>query len=113
MFKQERTTLRFYLRGSNRFHGERLRDCLTTSKFFGCITKYFNIAREDVAEVTVVFSWMEQGAEGREMAMDFGKEADMEILIEEIDNAPVWDMDRGTGRCIVNVHVCPTESLVS
>lgn len=113
MFKQEHTTLRFYLEGSNRFHGERLRDCLTTSKFFSCITNYFNIAREDGAEVTVVFSWMDQGAEGREMAMHFGKEVDMEILIEEIDNASVWDMASGTGRCIVNVHVSQVESLVS
>lgn len=113
MFKQEHTTLRFYLDGSHRFHCERLRDCLTTSKFFGCITNYFNIAREDGAEVTVVFSWVEEGAEGREMAMHFGKEVDMEILIEEVDNASVWDVDRGTGRCIVNVHVCRVESLVS
>lgn len=113
MFKQEHTTLRFYLDGSNRFHGERLRDCQTTSKFFGCITNYFNIAREDVAEVTVVFTWVEEGTEGREMAMHFGKEVDMEILIEEVDNASVWDVDRGTGRCIVNVHVCPVETSVS
>ena len=47
------------------------------------------------------------------MAMDFGKEADMEILVEEVDNAPVWDMDRGTDRCILNVHVCRAESLVN
>ena len=113
IFKQEHTTLRFYLKGSSRFHGERLRDCLTAHKLFGCITNYFNIASEDDAEVTVVFSWMEEGAEGREMAMHFGKEVDMEFLIEEVDNASVWDVDRGTGRCIVNVHVCRVESLVS
>ena len=37
------------------------------------------------------------------MELSSENEDDMEVLIEEVDNAPVWGP--GTGRCIVNVHV--------
>ena len=103
-YKQECTTLRFYLKDGNRFRSVRLRDCLTTSDFCACIVKHCHIAWEEVAEVRVALPWM-----GCEMTMDFGKEADMEMLMEEIINAPVWDQDGENGRCVLDVHVHQAE----
>lgn len=110
-YKQERTTLKFYLKGCRAFHAEKLSSCPTTSEFFACITQTFNIALGDIAEVTVVFTWMDEMAEDREMRMRSGKEADMRILIEEVDNAPFWGPD--TGRCILNVYVRQAQMPVS
>lgn len=111
LYKLEHTTLRFYLNGRTAFQAARLNSCLTTSQFFAYITKIFKLAIGDIVEVTVVFLWIEGMAEGREMEMRVGEEADMEILIEEVVNAPFWGT--GTDRCIVNVHVRQAEIPVS
>ena len=93
--KQDNTTLWIRINNRDTCIGKKFRSCATISAFFACISKAWKIDSESIELVEVVCDKMYVGDKGTRMIMEADDEDCLEILIDEVDNAPCWQLEKG------------------
>lgn len=104
--KQSRTTLIVRVSPSREYVPMKLSECMTSQAFYTKVLGAWGLARENVAKVTVTFTWMDPSDIMRTMGMNSHVEGCFAHLIEQVDEAPIWaEAPEGRGKCLLDVSI--------
>lgn len=106
--KQARTILFVRVAPSLEYLPLRLSECMTSEAFYTKVLGAWRIRGDNVAKMTVTFTWMDSDDRMRTMAMNSHLEGCFTHLIEQVDEAPIWEAE-GKGKCILDVEIVPRE----
>ena len=101
--KVSRTTFIVRITPSSEYQPLKLSECTDLSTFFTKVLGAWALAEEDVGKVTVTFNWMDENDKLRTMFMNPNQEACWTHLIEEIEDAPCWDEEKG--KCFLDIEI--------
>ena len=102
--KQNRTILFVRVEPSPEYLPLKLSECMTPRDFYAKVLSAWGIRGENVAKITVAFAWMDLDDKMRTMIMNSKMEGCFEHLLEQVDEAPVWE-ERGKGKCGLDVQI--------
>lgn len=102
--KQDRTTLFVRVEPSLEYLPLKLSECTTPRTFYAKVLSAWGIRGETVAKITVAFTWMDPQDKMRTMVMNCKMEGCFEHLLEQVDEAPVWE-EEGKGKCVLDVQI--------
>lgn len=105
--KQYRTALLVRVSPLLEYQPLKLSALPTLSAFFDQVLGVWEVAPENVAKVTVKFLWMDVADKMRTMVMNPSHEACWSHLLEQVDDAPCWDEEKG--RCMLDVEIVGME----
>jgi hypothetical protein len=105
--KQYRTALLVRVSPLLEYQPLKLSALPTLSAFFDQVLGVWEVAPENVAKVTVKFLWMDVADKMRTMVMNPSHEACWSHLLEQVDDAPCWDEEKG--RCMLDVEIVGIE----
>ncbi|KAK4696814.1 hypothetical protein P7C71_g1173, partial [Lecanoromycetidae sp. Uapishka_2] len=101
--KQQRTTLLIRVSPLAEYQPLRLSGCPDLQSFFYQVLSVWEADPVNVAKVTVTFLWMDSDDKMRTMVMNPKREACWSHLLEQVDEAPCWDEEKG--RCMIDVEI--------
>lgn len=101
--KQKRTTLIVRVAPSAEYQPLKLSECATMAIVYAKCTGMWGIAEKDVAKLTVTFTWMNASDRMRTMVINAHQEAGFAHLIEQVEDAPCWEDQKG--RCFLDVDI--------
>ncbi|KAK3174244.1 hypothetical protein OEA41_001488 [Lepraria neglecta] len=101
--KQNRTTLFVRVAPSAEYQPLKLSECTDLSTFFTKVLGAWALAEAKIGKVTVAFNWMDVDDKMRVMFMNPNQEACFTHLIEEVEDAPCWNEERG--KCMLDVEI--------
>lgn len=104
--KQRRTTFVVRVAPSLEYIPLRLTECMTPQAFYAKTLGAWGIGGESVAKMTVTFTWMDPSDTMRTMAMNSQIEGCFAHLIEQVDEAPIWEEK---GKCVLDVEIMRKE----
>ena len=100
--KLNRTTLIVRVAPSTEYTPLKLRECSTMSTFFSKIISVWNLTKQDVAKIKIVFKWKDVDDPMRVMVMN-DNQGCFAHMLDEIEDAPVWSDEKG--KCLLDVEI--------
>ena len=100
--KLNRTTLIVRVAPSTEYTPLRLSECSTMSTFFSKVIGVWNLTEQDIAKIKIVFKWKDVDDLMRVMVMNHDQ-ACFAHMLDEIEDAPVWDNEKG--KCLLDVEI--------
>ena len=102
-YKRARTTLLVRLAPARRYRLLKLTQCPNASAFYAMVLGLWDIAESKVDEIEVSFSWMDEEDRSKVMVVDKQQEAYFDYLLEQVDDCPCWDEEKG--KCLLDVDI--------
>lgn len=105
--KRNHTTMIVRVAPSPVFQPMKLSDCPNAETFYSQVLSLWEISSSDVYKVTVTFTWMDMHDRLRTMVVNPQLESSFVYLLEQVDEAPCWDVSNG--KCVFDVDIFSKE----